>query len=96
MDLMLSEYITSTPGICGGKPCIKGHRIRVQDVAALTEYQQQTPVQIAREFHLSLAEVHAALVYYYEHLDEIRGQMRQERERFLKLKAESSSKLRSA
>jgi len=26
-------HITQTPGVCGGKPRIAGHRIRVQDIA---------------------------------------------------------------
>jgi uncharacterized protein (DUF433 family) len=27
------EHIVATPGVCGGKPRIAGHRIRVQDIA---------------------------------------------------------------
>ena len=96
MDLMLSEYITSTAGDCGGKPCIKGRRIRVQDVAIFSEEMQQTPDQIAQEFDLTLAQVHAALAYYFEHIDAIRAEIRRERDEFVRLKAENPSKLRSA
>ena len=30
-------HITRTPGVCGGKACIAGHRIRVQDIYVLHE-----------------------------------------------------------
>ncbi len=33
----LVEHIVATPGTCGGKPRIVGHRIRVQDIAILHE-----------------------------------------------------------
>ena len=28
----LSERITIDPGVCGGRPCIRGLRIRVSDI----------------------------------------------------------------
>ena len=31
MTTISSEHIQITPGVCGGKPNIAGHRIRVQD-----------------------------------------------------------------
>jgi uncharacterized protein (DUF433 family) len=46
-------YVTSTPGVSGGKPCI-------------------APDDIVRAYpHLSLAEVHGALAYYFDHVQEI-------------------------
>jgi uncharacterized protein (DUF433 family) len=33
MKSAISEHIEITPGICGGKLRISGHRIKVQDVA---------------------------------------------------------------
>ncbi len=33
-DRLLSR-ITQTPGVCGGRPCIRGMRIRVSDVLEL-------------------------------------------------------------
>ncbi|MEO0014001.1 MAG: hypothetical protein RLZZ535_2390 [Cyanobacteriota bacterium] len=29
---IILEHIEITPGVCGGKPRIAGHRIRVQDI----------------------------------------------------------------
>ncbi len=34
MDLLLSR-ITVEPGKCGGRPCIRGYRLRVKDVLEL-------------------------------------------------------------
>jgi uncharacterized protein (DUF433 family) len=66
-------YIVKTPDVCGGKPCIAGHRIRVQDIAVLHEQQGQSPDDIVSAYPaLSLAQVYAALAYYHDHRDNIR------------------------
>ena len=49
----------------------------VSDIAAATIFHQQTPDKIALGFKLSLAQVYAALAYYYEHEDEIDEEIRQ-------------------
>ncbi|MCC6801304.1 MAG: DUF433 domain-containing protein [Anaerolineae bacterium] len=66
-----AAHITQTPGICGGKPCIAGRRIRVQDVYVWHETVGMSAEAIASEYNLSLAQVYAALTFAYEHLDEI-------------------------
>jgi len=66
-----AAHITRTPGVCGGKPCIAGRRIRVQDVYEWHETLGMTAAEIATEYNLSLMQVHAALTFAYEHLDEI-------------------------
>jgi uncharacterized protein (DUF433 family) len=73
MSLQIAaNHISQTPGICGGKPCIAGHRIRVQDVAIEYEWQGFSPEEICQQHPgLCLAEVHAALSYYYDHRDQI-------------------------
>lgn len=65
--------IVRTPGVYGGLPRIEGHRIAVHDIAECV-HQGYTPEQIASEEvypQLSLAQVYAALHYYYEHKEEI-------------------------
>ena len=37
MENVISQHITKTPGVCGGRPCIAGHRIRVQDIVVWHE-----------------------------------------------------------
>jgi uncharacterized protein (DUF433 family) len=69
-------YIARTPGVCGGKPCIAGSRIRVQDVAILYEEAGNTPAQIHEAFpSVTLAQIHAALAYYLDHRDEIQAEI---------------------
>ena len=33
MENVIVQHITKTPGVCGGKACIAGHRIRVKPTA---------------------------------------------------------------
>jgi uncharacterized protein (DUF433 family) len=40
------EPLTKTPGVCGGKACIAGHRIRVMDVVVLHERRGLSPEEI--------------------------------------------------
>lgn len=63
--------IESTPGIVGGKPRIAGHRITVQDVAIWHERLGRSVDEIAADYDLSLAEIYAALAYYFDHRAEI-------------------------
>ena len=72
-----TEYIEITPGVCGGKPRIAGHRIKVQHVAVWHERLGKTAQQIVAEYPtLTLAEVHAALAYYYDHREQIDADIR--------------------
>jgi uncharacterized protein (DUF433 family) len=73
---LLPPHLEVTPGIAGGKPRIAGHRITVQDVVTWHELQGRTADEIAADFDLSLAEVHAALAYYFDHREEIDAAMR--------------------
>jgi uncharacterized protein (DUF433 family) len=51
---------------------ITGTRVRVQDIVSDYERHGMTAEEIAREFpHISLAQVHAALSYYFDHRNEI-------------------------
>jgi uncharacterized protein (DUF433 family) len=66
-------HIESTPGVRGGKPCIAGTRIAVVDIALAYE-QGIKPEQMLIHFSsrpLTLAEVHAALLYHYDHPEEL-------------------------
>jgi uncharacterized protein (DUF433 family) len=69
-------HITQTPNICGGKPCIAGTRIRVQDIYVWHELGGQSAEEIASQYHLTLAQVYAALTYYFEHIEEIQADIR--------------------
>ncbi len=87
----LSEArIVSTPGTCGGKPRIEGHRIKVEHIAVMYERMGMSPDEIVTELPtIGLAQVHAALAYYYDHKQEIDSDI-EEGIRFVKeLKAKS-------
>lgn len=60
------QHVTSTPGVCGGKPCIVGTRIRVWDIAVLAQAGESTDEILLAYPHLTLSDVHAALSYYYD------------------------------
>ena len=64
--------IVSTPGVCGGRPRRDGHRIQVEDVAIWHERMGLSPDEIVSEYpSIKLADVHAALAYYYENRERI-------------------------
>ena len=72
-------HIEQTPGTCGGKPRIAGTRIKVSLVAIMSERNRMTPDDIVEAYpHLTLAQVHAALSYYWEHRDEIEREIRED------------------
>src|SRR5574341_725033 len=74
-------YIVKTPGIIGGDPRIDGHRIGVHDIALRYVHLDQTVDDIVEAFDLTPAQVHAALAYYYDHVEEIEAILA-ENERF--------------
>lgn len=87
-----TEHIEITPGTCGGKPRIAGTRIRVQDVVIWHEQMGMSPDEIVATWtHLTLADVYAALAYYHDHQEEIRGYLREADELFAELKAKQPS-----
>jgi uncharacterized protein (DUF433 family) len=76
----VSEYIGIRPGYCGGKPHILGHRIKVKHVAIWHEKMGMTPTEIVATYPtITLAQVHAALSYYYDHREEIEAEIEEER-----------------
>lgn len=94
MDTILA-HVTVTPGVAGGKPHIAGHRITVQDIAVWHERLGLSADYIATEYTLSLADVYAALAYYYDHREEIDQAIRADEEFIATLRQRSPSKLRA-
>ena len=84
------KYIVTDPEIYGGRPIIAGHRIAVIDVAVWTK-QGMTPEQIAAEFPLTLAQIHSALAYYYDHQEELDTQLAEDEERLAAYAAQDHS-----
>ncbi len=67
------EHITKTPGVCGGRACVAGTRIRVMDIVSHHEEGAHTPAEIATMFctPITVADVYAALAYYHDNRAEI-------------------------
>ena len=70
---MTAAHITQTPDIRGGKPCIAGRGIKVQNVYIWHEHLGMSADEIASAYSLTLVQVHAALTYAFEHLADIRA-----------------------
>ncbi|MEW6366617.1 MAG: DUF433 domain-containing protein [Acidobacteriota bacterium] len=87
------EHIVSTPGVCGGRPRIAGRRITVENVAIWHEQMGMTVEQIASEYDLTLADVHAALAYYFDHRDETDQRLREARAFAEEMRKRTPSKL---
>jgi uncharacterized protein (DUF433 family) len=79
MDTILSiNLIASNPDVRGGRPCIAGTSIRVTDLVMQVLFHHVSSDQLASDFDLTLAQVHAALAYYYEHKAELDEDIRQQ------------------
>ncbi|MDY6761974.1 MAG: DUF433 domain-containing protein [Candidatus Nanohaloarchaea archaeon] len=76
--------------VMGGAARIDGTRIRVSDI--FSHYRAGTsPEEIADIFDISLADVHAAISYWYAH----QGEMQEEQEEKEKLLAEAKKEYSS-
>lgn len=85
----LADYIVKTPGVCSGQPRIDGTRIKVKHVYTWVERMGMTPAQVVAEYpHVTMAQIHAALAYYWSH----RGEIHQDIEDEQKLIADLISK----
>jgi uncharacterized protein (DUF433 family) len=86
----LADFIVTTPGVCSGEPRIAGTRIKVKHVYTWVELMGMTPSQVVAEYTLlSMAQVHAALAYYWSHKDEIQRDIANEEKLVAELKAKS-------
>lgn len=72
VENVLTQHIEKTPGVVGGKARIAGTRIRVMDIVVWHERQGMSADEIVADFpHLTLADVFAALAYYFDNREEI-------------------------
>lgn len=65
----LGQYIVAAPGVCGGRPTIKYHRLDALHIMGFLE-RGDSPKQIARNYRIPIAAVREAvelaLLYNYE------------------------------
>jgi uncharacterized protein (DUF433 family) len=58
-----SSRITSDPAICGGRPCIKGTRMRVADIVEALAHGASQQELLADFDYLTAEDIAAALLY---------------------------------
>ena len=73
MEAVLDRHIEIIPDVRGGRPRIAGTRITVADIVIMHLRLGQSLEEIAGKYDLDLADVYAALAYYYDHRSEIDG-----------------------
>jgi uncharacterized protein (DUF433 family) len=71
MEQVSIEHIAISPDVCFGKPRIAGTRMYVAAIAKMYLEMGESLEEIAADYNLSLASVHAAMAYYYDHREEI-------------------------
>jgi len=89
----LDQRIVQTPDICGGTPRIAGHRITVQNIAIWHDRLGWSADEIASEYDLELADIYAALAYYFAHREEIDQSIREGKALVEAMRRKTPSKL---
>ena len=64
-------HIIRTPGVCGGRPIVRGTRVSVQTVVGYYKLGMSVDEILAGLPHLTPAQVFDALSYYHDHQAEI-------------------------
>jgi uncharacterized protein (DUF433 family) len=64
-------YIVRKSGVCGGSSIIDGSRITVRLIAQLVKTGSSAEEILASYPHLSPAQIHDAISYYFDHREEI-------------------------
>jgi uncharacterized protein (DUF433 family) len=68
---VIYPHITTHRGIAGGVPIIEGTRITVRCIAGYYQMGMGVDEILTSLSHLTPAQVHAALAYYFDHKKEI-------------------------
>ena len=59
----LLDRVTSDPSICGGRPCIRGTRMRVADIVEALAHGTSQQQLLADFDYLTAEDIAAALLY---------------------------------
>lgn len=69
------SHVTKQAGVRGGRACTDDTRIAVVDVVGLLKQGKTAEQMLLAYPALNLAQVHAAISYYYEHKDEVEAEI---------------------
>src|SRR4051812_32273091 len=85
----IGKFISRTPEVWHGMPVITGTRITVMGIIDLHRLDGMGPEEIARNKQLTLAQVHAALAYYYANQQQMDKEIAQEQAEYDKQRKDS-------
>jgi len=72
-------YIVRMPGVCGGRPIIKGTRVSVRQIAQLYKAGDLVDEMLQAYPHLNPAAIYDAISYYLDHQAEIEQEISENR-----------------
>ncbi len=87
----IHSYIARDPGICGGEPIIKGTRISVRLIVELENFGKNVDEIVAMYPHITHAQAHDALSYYYDNKEEVDLYIKENSEEFIRNKYKDAS-----
>jgi len=93
MSLALDSRIVIDEKIKGGKPCLAGHRIAVQDIVIWHERLGMGIDSIAVDYDLTLTDIYIALAFYYANREAIDNSIREDERLSETLKKSTPSRL---
>ena len=73
------RYITQVPGVCGGRPIIKGTRTPVKTIVGYYKLGLSVEEVLEGLPHLSPAQIYEALSYYHDHPAQIEQDIEESR-----------------
>ena len=73
----LEQHIEIDPGVSSGKARITGHCITVENIVTWHDRMGQTCKEIADKYGITIADVYAALGYYYDNRSKIDQSMKE-------------------
>jgi uncharacterized protein (DUF433 family) len=86
----IHSHITSDPKICGGEPIIIDTRISVRLIVELENTGKSVDEIVAMYPHITHAQVHDALSYYYDNKEEIDRFIEENSEEYIRKKYKGS------
>ncbi len=91
MSTEIATLLVSSSDVCGGRLCIEGTRITVNQIVTLYK-QGFNAEEIADHYpHLTMAQVYAALFHYHTNQEEIEADLATEKEQAEALEREHRS-----
>ncbi|MBI5387425.1 MAG: DUF433 domain-containing protein [Verrucomicrobia bacterium] len=85
----IDTLIDSFPGVRGGRPVIAGTGVTVKRIAGWHQMGMEAEAITDQYGHLTLAQVHAALAYYYANRAAIDADLEEERYEYERLLAQT-------